>query len=33
MLTTTTPVVKGPTYPTPEQASGTQAIDRSLKIF
>ncbi len=33
MLATTAPAVKRPTYSTPEQASCSEAIDRSLKIF
>ena len=33
MLATAAPVVKHPTYPTPEQASCAQAIDRSLTTF
>ena len=33
MLATTTPAVKLPTYSTPEQASCSKAIDRSLSIF
>jgi hypothetical protein len=33
MLATTAPAVKPPTYATPEQASCSQAIDRSLNTF